>query len=589
MIIKNNISPLASALDGRSITYTKYRTIWDSALQELIPIIGHYFIEAISGADVRFRLTIPTACITSMGQIWINPQFFIDNIETPQDFAAILLHELLHPWVDPGLIRHGPMWNLVQDIAINAIIYNLSPKLASFFHKLYPNTYFMCLLTDKASNTMLEAQRKFPLQSTVLKLSIEQRKDYFSKYDFTKSRNKDTDTVLHPTDIGLLPIGPLQIKTYQSMYSGKDSSEFSNSIAIEVIREVFFPLTKEGFKDGQYVIIDGDGNEYSPQDVIDSYSNTPEQSPQEIQKASEDSETKELNKKLDEQAKEIKKSEKSSSNKNPSTGASKEGTSTNYKTVIKSVHDLQKEDRVQSNYSIIHNTHTSINKSTRSSVFKKTIEKAFPVIIKDIVKYSPAEDVKRAFKASALNDVRNSILDSMAFKNIPTRTIIPLQIPKRAVTSLALGYLPTWYKKNNPIPEAKEATKSIVYMDVSGSFMSYIPWTLGLITAMKDRCNTDKLFVFSTELYQTSMQDITTGNYKSTGGTSFEVVLQHFMSTPEKKALMITDGYDNVSTNTKQKLKELGKSIYVLVIGSYSEGVTLDWATKTFNYVIKDN
>ena len=105
----------------------------------------------------------------------------------------------------------------------------------------------------------------------------------------------------------------------------------------------------------------------------------------------------------------------------------------------------------------------------------------------------------------------------MAFKTTSSRTIIPLQIPKRGMTNLALGYLPTWYKKNNPSPQTQEAVKSIVYMDVSGSFISYIPWTLGLITAMKDRCNTEKLFVFSTELYQTSMQEVSEGKYKSTG------------------------------------------------------------------------
>lgn len=592
MIIQNEVSALASALDGRKLSYTRYGPIWDSALQQLIPITGHYLIEALSGADVRFRLTVPTACITAMEQIWINPQFFIDNIETSEDLAAILLHELLHPWVDPGLIRLGPVWNIIQDIAINCIIYNLSPKLAQFFHKMYSPEYYTCLLTDKGLSVMMDIQKKWPLQSKVLSLNKEELAKYIETFNFKTLKNKENETISFSSNLGLLPIGPLQIKTYESLYHSKDSS-FSNSIPIEVIREVFFPQLSEVLQgNGKYVITDGQGQQVDGDSII-GYSNIKGQTPEEIEKAAQSKDAKDLNEILDQQATEIKEAEKSKNdvaNKaQSSTSASKSGSLDYHKTVIRSIHDLNSVDRVQGNYSIIHSTYTSINKSSRSSVFKKTLERAFSETITNIAKYSPSEQVSLAFKASALTDVRNTIVDHMAFKTTSSRTIVPLQIPKRGMTNLALGYLPTWYKKNNPSPQTQEAVKSIVYMDVSGSFISYIPWTLGLITAMKDRCNTEKLFVFSTELYQTSMQEVSEGKYKSTGGTSFQIVLDHFLQSPEKKALMITDGYDSVSKDMGNKLKEQGKQIFVLIIGNYLDPNNhLDWATKTFNYIVKE-
>jgi uncharacterized protein with von Willebrand factor type A (vWA) domain len=92
--------------------------------------------------------------------------------------------------------------------------------------------------------------------------------------------------------------------------------------------------------------------------------------------------------------------------------------------------------------------------------------------------------------------------------------------------------------------------------------------------------------VFSTEVVPVTMEQISNGEYYSTGGTSFNDVVSHFLELDIPKALVITDGYDSLNKSLKDQLESSNKELHVLLI-SYSENPEtkhLDWAKQVYTH-----
>jgi hypothetical protein len=119
--------------------------------------------------------------------------------------------------------------------------------------------------------------------------------------------------------------------------------------------------------------------------------------------------------------------------------------------------------------------------------------------------------------------------------------------------------------------------------------MGFIPWSLGLINQVSARCSLDDMYVFSTQIVKVTLDQIRDGEYYSTGGTAFDVVIDHFTKQPLKKALIITDGHDSLSKIYRQRLEDSGQEAYVLLISHSEDPSTthLDWAKNVYTHTMK--
>ena len=84
--------------------------------------------------------------------------------------------------------------------------------------------------------------------------------------------------------------------------------------------------------------------------------------------------------------------------------------------------------------------------------------------------------------------------------------------------------------------------KALIYLDVSGSMQHILPYIMDLLVAPAKRGLTT-LRQFSTKIEPLSTQDLLEGTIKTTAGTSINCVLEDALTRPERRILLITDGY----------------------------------------------
>lgn len=147
----------------------------------------------------------------------------------------------------------------------------------------------------------------------------------------------------------------------------------------------------------------------------------------------------------------------------------------------------------------------------------------------------------------------------------PEESMLPLRISNRDAFRLALGWYPLSYE--NEIEKEDKKGGLAVYVDVSGSFEAYIPYTLGVIEAMEDVV--EKIFQFSNIVSEISMEDLKKNNVRivTTGGTDFDCIVRHAVDNNFDKVMIITDGWADV---TNDKLRELAdekiEKVFVLLV-----------------------
>jgi hypothetical protein len=84
--------------------------------------------------------------------------------------------------------------------------------------------------------------------------------------------------------------------------------------------------------------------------------------------------------------------------------------------------------------------------------------------------------------------------------------------------------------------------RALVYLDVSGSMDSVLPHLLGLLAPLARR-GMVRVRQFSTEVTPLPVDDLIAGKYTTTGGTDIACVLEDVATRPEKRVLLLTDGY----------------------------------------------
>jgi hypothetical protein len=88
--------------------------------------------------------------------------------------------------------------------------------------------------------------------------------------------------------------------------------------------------------------------------------------------------------------------------------------------------------------------------------------------------------------------------------------------------------------------------RALVYLDVSGSMRDFLPYLAGAMAPFV-RARLCTLFIFSTEVRPVSLSELRDGRFASTGGTSINCVLEHYLTLPSQarpsRLVVLTDGY----------------------------------------------
>lgn len=145
-----------------------------------------------------------------------------------------------------------------------------------------------------------------------------------------------------------------------------------------------------------------------------------------------------------------------------------------------------------------------------------------------------------------------------------TSSVVPIRPSSRDLAMLAAGIWPvTWH---NITDEDGEINRNIaIYLDVSGSVTSYLPQLMGIIKNLHKNIHT--IYCFSNQVHKHSIQDISAGKYKSTGGTDFDCIIDHALEENVDKAVIFTDGYADVYKHKKEDVRKQLKDVAIVYFG----------------------
>ncbi len=121
------------------------------------------------------------------------------------------------------------------------------------------------------------------------------------------------------------------------------------------------------------------------------------------------------------------------------------------------------------------------------------------------------------------------------------RSVVPSVYPsRREIFQIKRGIKPVFHKREIH-DELYTQGKVHLYVDVSGSFMDFLPFILGLMYHLKDYIGTP-IYQFSTTVEVFKWDEVRSGKIKTTYGTDFNAVVNHALKNRFSRIVAITDG-----------------------------------------------
>lgn len=161
-------------------------------------------------------------------------------------------------------------------------------------------------------------------------------------------------------------------------------------------------------------------------------------------------------------------------------------------------------------------------------------------VIADCLNVTEKFDLAR-FKKLAFDNIFHNVR-SQARQRVGSYTTVPY-IPAKIYTSdiirIAAGVPPILYKTNKFVYKTDKNLLPI-YLDVSGSTMPYLPEIVKLIANVSTEL--DFVWGFSDYIHKHTMQDLLDRKITSSGGTSFQCIIDHVIENQYKHFVVITDG-----------------------------------------------
>jgi hypothetical protein len=390
----NSPSNLDYALHGRLIEHSMYRDFWNTTILLLNRDVGGPIMKRLSKAKVRFDLQIcDTACIANHEKIFVNPTFFHQFMKSPHDMAGVILHELLHPFVDPFMTKTGILWNVITDVLINSIVYDVNPDFTKWMPTFYDNTHYPSILLSPNNHA---------IWNTLSSL------EFFEGLTF--------------------PIRTDHIQGYSALYP-VGSKQGNDRPSLDAIYELYFKQDEENYKEVPLigVMVEGSGNSGSG-------NGQPIPTDAEITVKKDSSEVKEIEASMDKADAPGNDGE----DKAEGTSAGKSGELVKRTTDILDKEDIKRSVRnsVESGIDISKSLPKTVQRSNKDSV---------ATMFKTLNDLDPGASISKAFKAAASPDVRNIVANDISDKPVSNRTIIPSKLTRSGTLYLVNKHIPVFW------------------------------------------------------------------------------------------------------------------------------------------------
>ena len=163
----------------------------------------------------------------------------------------------------------------------------------------------------------------------------------------------------------------------------------------------------------------------------------------------------------------------------------------------------------------------------------------------------------------------------------PERTVVP-SAARLPVFLLAGGATPLFYETTQ-VGEGIRENGVFLYLDVSGSVIDELPFLYGLLSAIKDELASDRVFLFSTQVEEVTVEEVIKGRVVSDIGTDYNCVVEHARNNRARRILVVTDGYSEISDENHRWLKSAGVSVFVVMVGDdYRESPLVSMAEQVW-------
>jgi len=192
------------------------------------------------------------------------------------------------------------------------------------------------------------------------------------------------------------------------------------------------------------------------------------------------------------------------------------------------------------------------NVSKKAGKGTNLIETLIPILEKTEERKIPIEFLKKVSLQSITQNIKLSATKRVA--KWTTSPVVPQKFAKSDMIRVMMG-MDTLLWKHNKMTSVYDPTLIPIYFDVSGSMTSYIPTVLDLILNIDAKIK--HIWCFSDYVVQHSLEDLKARKLKTSGGTSFDAVLNHIEENNFSAALVITDGEGGVYRSSPECLRDV--------------------------------
>jgi hypothetical protein len=453
---------------------------------------------------------VKTLAVDSKNTLYINQKFVEENINTEDDLACVLLHELCHLLVDDvrkieEIKEEDPersikirAMNMAQDIRINnfsiSYLKNTTNYDTSFFNRFYDKEEF--LINDIAMFLLSDA---FIVVKHLPTIAYCQKLYCFLIYNsncFNNYVDFDIKNIIDSLSKEVREYARDHFpKLLESLYLA-DNDKSRDLISVENIYFLMLEYYRLYPKEKSNTFLLGNHGDTDSDENKDSL----------------DLDTESIDKNLKEDIqREIRINIKQIKNKNQQPGAG---------------------GKIQCNIFELEDTSDKIN----LDVFKKF---RFDHIFKNI----KAQTVKTT---------------DMYSKS----PVVPFQLSRSDAFLLSTGYTPLLWN-TRVFHEEKEYSALPIYLDVSGSMNEELPYVVKLLANLDEEI--DHVWGFSTHVKKITIDQLKKGGISSWGGTNFDCIVSHALEHKLKNILIITDGYAYLTSYPRnQKIDKIEQAIVLL-------------------------
>jgi hypothetical protein len=162
----------------------------------------------------------------------------------------------------------------------------------------------------------------------------------------------------------------------------------------------------------------------------------------------------------------------------------------------------------------------------------------------------------------------------------PDRSVV-CRPGRRELFLMASGHWPLFYSQ--PVfSQGEEEHRVHFYIDVSASTKRLQPFLYSMALHLGDLIG-QPAYLFSNEVSEVSLSDLSRGLVRTTHGTDFDCVVKHAVENRFAKILLVTDGMAEIEPANKELIRARGIQIYLMMTEDYEDCPLLPLARQTWN------